>query len=181
MTRGIMRVQSDSKNKRANGSIVADIVKGAVAGAVGVWLMDRVTWEMYRSEDREAYRQEKAAQVDGMYASHVAADRAAEAVGVDLSGKQLDVAGQVVHYATGIVPGALYGALRNRVDGVGAGRGLLYGLGLFAIVDEGAVPLLGLGSGPTAYPWQAHARGLVGHLVLGAITDTVIDVLDEVA
>lgn len=176
-----MRGQSGGRNKRAGGSILADIVKGAIAGAVGTWLMDRVTWDMYRSEDRDAYRQEKEAQVEGMYASHVAADRAAKAVGVELSGKRLDAAGQAVHYATGVVPGALYGALRNRVDGVGAGRGLLYGLGLFAIVDEGVVPLLGLGSGPTKYPWQAHARGLVGHLVLGAITDTVIDVLDEVA
>ena len=176
-----MRVRSDGRDKRANSSVVADLVKGAIAGTVAVWLMDRVAWDMYRSESREAYRQEKAAQVDGMYASHVAADRAAEAAGIELSGRQLDVAGQVVHYATGIVPGALYGALRNRVDGVGAGRGLLYGLGLFAVVDEGAVPLLGLASGPTAYPWQAHARGLVSHLVLGAITDTVIDVLDRVA
>src|SRR5690349_4272893 len=105
MTRGIMRVRSDDKDKRANGSIVADIVKGAIAGTVATWLMDRVTWDMYRNESREAYRQEKAAQVDGMYASHVAADRAAEAVGVELSGKRLDAAGQVVHYATGIVPG----------------------------------------------------------------------------
>lgn len=176
-----MRGENSSGNERISGGIIADMLKGAIAGAVGAWLMDRVTWAMYRGESPEAYRQEKEAQVKGMYASHVAAERAAAAVDVDLSSKQLDVAGQVVHYATGIVPGALYGALRNRFEVVGAGRGLLYGFGLFAVVDEGLVPVLGLSSGPAAYPWQAHTRGLVGHLVLGAVTDAVIEVLDQVA
>jgi hypothetical protein len=46
--------------------------------------------------------------------------------------------------------------------------------------DEVLAPALGLASGAARYPWQAHARGLVGHLVLGAATDTVLDVLDRV-
>ncbi len=75
----------------------------------------------------------------------------------------------------------LYAPLRRRIEGLDAGRGLLYGLGLFLLVDEGVVPALGLGAGPTEYPWQAHARGLVTHLVLGLVTDTVLDVLDQVA
>ncbi len=84
-----------------------------------------------------------------------------------------------MHYALGIVPGALYGSLRGRLAGIGAGRGLLYGAGLFLVNDEILAPVLGLASGPTAYPLQAHARGLVSHLVLGAATDTVLDVLNS--
>jgi hypothetical protein len=48
-------------------------------------------------------------------------------------------------------------------------------------VDEGVVPALGLAGGPTEYPWQAHARGLVGHLVLGAVTHATLELLDQVA
>ncbi|MDP9382790.1 MAG: DUF1440 domain-containing protein, partial [Chloroflexota bacterium] len=62
---------------------------------------------------------------------------------------------------------------------IGAGRGLLYGAVLFLLNDEILAPVLGLASGPTAYPWQAHARGLISHVVLGAATDTVLDVLDS--
>ncbi len=40
--------------------------------------------------------------------------------------------------------------------------------------------LRGLASGPTAYPWQAHARGLVAHLVLGATTDAVLGAADRI-
>jgi hypothetical protein len=46
-------------------------------------------------------------------------------------------------------------------------------------VDEGVVPALGLGGGPAEYPWQAHARGLATHLILGAVTDGVLDVMDR--
>lgn len=75
----------------------------------------------------------------------------------------------------------LYGALRDRAGWLGAGRGLLYGLGLFLVNDELLAPALGLASGPAQYPWQAHARGLVAHLVLGAATDAVLDVADRAA
>lgn len=53
-------------------------------------------------------------------------------------------------------------------------------MGLTVVNDEILAPVLGLASGLTHYPWQAHARGLVGHLVLGATTDTVLDVLDPI-
>jgi hypothetical protein len=58
------------------------------------------------------------------------------------------------------------------------GRGLLYGLGLFLILDE-AVNAAGLAADPRRYPWQAHARGLVAHLVLGVVTDAALSVLEE--
>lgn len=60
-------------------------------------------------------------------------------------------------------------------------EGLLYGLELFLVQDEGLNPILGTSGGPTEYPWQAHARGLVGHLVLGAVTHATLNVLDQVA
>ena len=36
-----------------------ELIKGAIAGAVSVWAMDRLTWYMYRHEDPKAYLKEK--------------------------------------------------------------------------------------------------------------------------
>jgi hypothetical protein len=157
-----------------------DAAKGAIAGAVGVWLMDQVTWGMYLREDPQALRMEQKARVRGKDVAHVAAEKLAGAIGLEPPTAQPNPTGMAVHYALGVVPGALYALLRRRVKALGAGRGLLYGLGLTVVNDEILAPALGLASGPTRYPWQAHARGLVGHLVLGAATDTVFDVLDRV-
>jgi hypothetical protein len=166
---------------RENSGLAADMVKGALAGAVGVWLMDQVGWALYRREDPGALRQEQAARVEGKDVAHVAAGKLADATGMDLTPEQPHPAGIAVHYALGVVPGALYGPLRHRVAGLDAGQGLLYGLGLFLVNDELLNSLLGLASGPTEYPWQAHARGLVAHLALGVATDAVLDALDRVA
>jgi uncharacterized membrane protein YagU involved in acid resistance len=111
--------------------------------------------------------------------AHVVANRVADAVGRPLSPKQPHPAGIAVHYGIGMGPAMAYAALRGRWPALRAGRGLAYGLGLFLAVDEGVVPALGLASGPGAYPWQAHARGLVTHLALGVVTDATFSALDR--
>lgn len=73
----------------------SDMVKGAIAGAVGVWMMDRVGWDMYITEDPEAFEQEKEAQIEGKYASHVVVRHAAEAMGQELTEAQLHKLGKV--------------------------------------------------------------------------------------
>ena len=161
-------------------SVLKEVVKGAIAGAASVWMMDRVTGYMYRNEDPQAYRKEKQAQKGGKYVAFVAADKIANAVGASMTDKQEYVAGKTIHYLLGIMPGALYGLMRHRVKGLDKGYGLLYGLGLFIVMDELVAPLAGLSSGPLAYPWQAHARGLAGHLTVGATTDAAVRVLDKV-
>lgn len=166
--------------RQGSSDVVTDLVKGAIAGAVAVWAMDRVGWWMWNREDPAALRQEREARVEGMDPAHVTANRVAEAAGTSLTPRQPHPAGIGVHYAIGMAPAMAYAALRDQIPALGAGRGLLYGLGLFLIVDEGVVPALGLTGGPTEYPWQAHARGLASHLVLGAVTDAALDLLDQV-
>ena len=161
-------------------SVLKEVLKGAIAGAASVWMMDRVTGYMYRNEDPQAYKQEKQAQKGGKYVAFVAADKIANAVGAQMNDKQEYVAGKTIHYLLGMMPGALYGLMRHRVKGLDKGYGLLYGLGLFILMDELVAPLAGLSSGPLAYPWQAHARGLAGHLTVGATTDAAVRVLDKV-
>ncbi|WP_162055577.1 DUF1440 domain-containing protein [Pontibacter pamirensis] len=160
-------------------SIAAELIKGAVAGAASVWVMDRITWYMYKNEDPKAYLKEKKAQVHGKYVADVAVDKVLKATGTDLDQRQRWMAGRGVHYFLGIAPGMLYAALRHKVKGLDAGGGSLYGLGLFMVMDEIVAPVTGLSSGPTAYPWQAHARGLVGHLAVGMVTDGILRGLDK--
>lgn len=174
---------TERKNGRysdGNDDLFADALKGAVAGAVGVWALDKVTWAMWDREDPAALRREAAARPGGLDPAHVIANRAAEAAGTELAPRQPHPAGIGVHYALGIGPGAAYGVLRKRVPAVGAAAGMAYGLALFLLQDEGLNPLIGTSGAPGEYPWQAHARGLVGHLVLGAVTDATLNALDRV-
>ena len=164
-----------------NGGVAADMVKGAVAGAIGVWLMDQVGWGMYVREDPAAIHQEHEAHPDGLDPAHVMAGRLAHTVGAELDPAQPHPAGIAAHYALGILPAMLYAPLRHQLGAMSAGRGLFYGLTLFLVSDELLNPVLGLSGGPTEYPWQAHARGLVSHLVLGASTDIALDLLDRAA
>ena len=157
--------------QRKNAGLAADLITGALAGAAGVWVMDRVGWFMFLREGPVALRRETAARVDGLDVAHATAKQIAHVLGKRLSPEQPNAAGIAIHYALGMVPGALYAPLARRFPGARAGKGLAYGLALFLVNDEVMAPLIGVASGPTAYPWQAHARGLVSHLVLGIVTD----------
>jgi hypothetical protein len=107
----------------------------------------------------ETRHQTEAARPGGMDPAHVTAKLAADSMGVRLSSPKDNPAGLAVHYSLGILPGMLYGATRDRVDYIGAGRGLGYGFALFVLEDEIANPLLGSAAPPGRYPWTAHARG----------------------
>lgn len=150
-------------------SVLADAVIGAAAGAIAVWVMDRVDWFAYNHEPEEARQRTIAARPDGKDPAHVMADKIA---GAEIT--QPHPAGVVVHYSLGIAPGALYGALHETVPGLSAGRGSLFGLGLFLIQDEGLNAVTGLGGKPQQYPWQAHARGLAAHVVYGVVMDSLV-------
>lgn len=173
--------RATQRNGEANEgwSLLSDVLKGAIAGAVGVIALDKVTRMMWDREDPRDLQREREARPGGLDPAHVMANRGAEAVGTRLRPKQPHPAGIAVHYGLGILPGAAYGALRNRVPMVGAAGGTAFGLALFLMQDEGLNPVMGTSGTPGEYPWQAHARGLVGHLVLGAVTDATVNVLDR--
>ncbi|MDQ3555986.1 MAG: DUF1440 domain-containing protein [Gemmatimonadota bacterium] len=162
-----------------NGDLITDLVKGAIAGAVGTWAMNRVANTMYEHEGTGAFLRDKAAQTGGEYATTVAARKAAGLADRELSHDEAQKGGLGIHWAIGIGFGMAHAALRDRVPGIGIGHGLVHGTILFLLVDEAAKPLLGLSGGPTEFPWQAHARGLAGHLVLGGVTDATLDLLDR--
>jgi hypothetical protein len=157
-----------------------DLVKGAIAGAAATWLMDRATTWMYEHESDRAKAREGEAS-GGASAFERVAERGAAAVGATLDDDQRARAGTAIHWATGIMAGAAYAVLRRRWSGVTALKGLPFGAGFFLVVDEIMNPLLGFTPGPSAYPWQTHARGLGGHLAFGIANELVLDGLDRVA
>lgn len=184
-------------------SVAVDMLLGAVAGAVGVWAMDRVGWYMYNHEDRdaiarelqarkggddvqytgperEALAREPQAQPAGKDVAHVGVEKAAGIAGIKADTSQPNAGGVALHYALGIVPGALHAVIRRKAPVMQAGSGALYGFGLYVINDELVAPSLGLASKPTEYPWQAHARGAITHTVLGVVTESLLRLFDRV-
>jgi hypothetical protein len=172
--------QMNSSSSQGNG-VLNKLVKGAIAGAVGVWAMDRLDWFMFNHEDPAARRRTEAVRPDRLDPAHVTVNRVADAMGTKLSPAQPHPAGIAVHYALGIGPAALYAAFRDRLPMHSKAQDHLYGLGLglglFLIQDEVLNRAMGLSAKPRDYPWQAHARGLAAHLVLGLVTNAVLNAL----
>lgn len=155
----------------AGQNLTNNLIKGAVAGAAAVWVMDRVDWYLYSRGSAKTLAKTIEARPAGMDPAHLAVRRVSQAFGRNVPIAQPNIAGVSVHYSFGIVPGALYSAVQPRMPRIGTGRGLLYGLGLFLAHDEGINTVCGLAGRPGDYPWQAHARGLISHLVYGLTLD----------
>lgn len=158
--------------------ILTDIALGAAAGLAATWAMDRVTTYLYEHEDADAREREDAAR-GGRTAYEIAAEKAAAAVGRELTRNRRATLGSGLHWALGATAGAAYALLRHRVPHIDYAQGLAFGTGFFALVDEGANTALGLTPPPGEFPWQAHGRGLAGHLVFGLVADTLLDAADR--
>ena len=104
--------------------------------------------------------------------------RAASALSEGVFGHKLTpsekkIGGTAVHYLLGTCVGALYGAAAEIAPNITAGAGLPFGAVFWLVVDEGAVPLLGLSEGPMAYPLTIHAYALSSHFVYGLTAEVV--------
>lgn len=81
--------------------------------------------------------------------------------------------GTAVSVGYGLATAAGYGALRPMfADGhaIDVAAGAIFGTALWLVGDELAVPLLGLGEAPRAYPVSTHLQGLGAHLAFGIAT-----------
>lgn len=77
---------------------------------------------------------------------------------------------RVIHWGYGLLLAAGYGAIRGDRPGSDLAGGLAFGAALWALADELAIPLLGLGPSPRATPPRVHAQWLAGQLAYGAAT-----------
>jgi hypothetical protein len=180
--RGV-RIASSSCRRdvvRNDHNIGANLVKGALAGAAATWLMGRVTTWLYEQEAEDARRQENEAR-GNRSAYEIAADKLAGSIGARLDEDQRARLGSALHWTTGVAAGMAYAAARHRSPALTAAKGLFFGSAFFLVVDEFLNTALGLTPPPAAFPWQAHARGLSGHLAYGLTTELVLEGLDRVA
>lgn len=165
----------------SNSSLLGNAIKGAAAGALGVWVMDRLDWFIFTHEDPQARHRTESVRPGGLDPAHMAAKRAADMVGTELRPAQPHPAGIATHYALGAGPGAVYGMLRNRLPVRKQGQDYLYGLGiglgLFLVQDEVLNQAMGLSGKQKDYPGQAHARGLAAHLTLGLVLNAALNLL----
>lgn len=162
----------------AQSSIATDLLKGALAGAAATWVMNQATTWMYEHEADAAKARENDARGDETaYAS--AAGAMAGVAGYALEKDQRAQAGQALHWIAGIGAGAFYGVARKRWPSVAGAVGLPFGAGFYLAIDEIMNPALGFTPGPTAFPWQTHARGLGGHLVFGLALEVLLGGLDR--
>ena len=90
-----------------------------------------------------------------------------------LTTREKKLGGTAVHYLLGTGVGGLYGAAAETAPKVTAGKGLPFGAVFWLVVDEGAVPLLGLSKGPSAYPLSTHVYALSSHFVYGLTAEVV--------
>lgn len=151
---------------------------GMVAGAIGVWALDRTDWFMWNREKPETRAKTRSVRPHGEPPAGVVVTELEEASGRSLDDSRHDAAQTAVHYAIGVGPAAAYALVRDEMPG-GPARGLLYGLGVFLLQDEGINAVTRLGANPRDYPWQDHARGLVSHLVYGLTTELALTAMDR--
>ena len=88
---------------------------------------------------------------------------------------QRATAGEFVHLAFGALNGALYGAAVELDRRARIAAGVPFGLAVWALADEGAVPALGLSRSPRHASLGLLTYGLASHVVYGAATEWVRD------
>lgn len=172
----------------------ANVWKGAAAGLVGglvaSWTMNRfqdmwlkISEDNGRSADARSAAQSKEREEARLAKSNNEEQedttlRAASAISEGVFGHELTktekkIAGPAVHYALGTGVGGLYGAVAEMAPEVTMGTGLPFGAAFWLVVDETAVPALGLSKPPTEYPVSTHVYALASHLVFGLTTELV--------
>jgi hypothetical protein len=157
--------------------MIRDAFRGALAGAAATWLMDLVTTGLYEAQPPEATKVEAAGRPNGKSSVANMVDRFEIESGLTVPPARRPMVENAVHYALGIIPGAIYGVVRRWLPFSRAGRGLAFGLTLFAVNDEYLNTKLGFAGPFDAYPPEAHVRGFAGHAVLGVATETGIQLL----
>ena len=159
-------MKSDSRHNVWKGMFAG--LAGGVAATVVMSQFQAVSqrWQSARRDGEPDRPRDNSATVK-------AATALAHGAGFELGPSAKEPAGTAVHYAAGAANGILYGALSEYTGRVQAGRGLLFGTGLWALGDEIAVPAFGLSRPPGDYPLSMHLYALASHLVYGFTADAV--------
>lgn len=155
--------------RRARG-IALQALLGAASGLFASWVMERAQTRISAMGSDETKEREKRAQGGRQPATYRAAEAAAHLVGRSIPEARRPLAGELVHYATGAVWGALFGALAAELRAPVIVGGVAWGALVWLLNDELLAPSLGLSGAPTRYPASTHGKALAAHLVYGTAT-----------
>jgi putative membrane protein len=159
---------------------------GAIGGVAGTWAMNEAQRMWTRAVDGEA--PESAAgkhdardwqeRSEGQNSNEIAAQTVATAVlGRRLDRDELAVGAALVHFTFGAAAGALYGALAHRHPRYAVGIG--FGLGVWLLADEIAMPLLGLSDSTLRRPAEKRLQSIAAHIVFGMTAESTRRALDS--
>lgn len=179
---------STNRNNRSERNAWKGLVAGLVGGLVASWTMNRFqdVWLKLSAKRQSTGAQlehgktpeEKQAPTSNNEDQDDTTVKAASAISEGIFGHSLTkdekkIAGPAVHYALGTGVGGMYGVVAEVVPAVTTGAGLPFGAAFWLVVDETAVPMLGLSKPPTEYPVSTHVYALASHLVYGLTAELV--------
>jgi putative membrane protein len=167
--------------KQRDGNVLKGLVAGLIGGLIASWTMNRFQDVWVKLADHQD-GSDQSSKPEPQQSNNEEQDdttvRTASAISEGLFDHKLTenekkIAGTAVHYSLGTGVGGLYGAVAEVAPEITAGAGLPFGAAFWLVVDEGAVPLLGLSKGPTKYPLSTHAYALTSHFVYGLTAELV--------
>ena len=153
---------------RAKTSVVTGALTGALAGLVAAYAMDRFQKALSALSD-----------LPGEDGDPSTVKVAAMVVVHPIPKEDKPTAGAIVHYGFGMALGAVYGAAAAIVPAMASGFGMVYGVTVALVVDEGALPSLGIAEPPREANPATHAYSLSSHLVYGAALEGVRRILSH--
>lgn len=192
-------MRNKPRSERRNDDVVKGLVAGLIGGLVASWTMNRFqdVWFALAEPNEQSPSSPPGDGREGAQGEQQAKDGGAEQAqdgdneeqddttvkaasliseGIfrhELTKSEKKLAGTAVHYSLGTAVGGLYGAAAELAPEVTAGIGLPFGAAFWLVVDEGAVPLLGLSKGTTEYPISTHVYSLASHFIYGLTAEVV--------
>jgi hypothetical protein len=176
-------VQGDKRDRTVHA-----LLAGGVGGLAGTWAMnefqrlwsaavdDRPPESAGGKHDARDWQERDEQQ----NSNELAAQALAHALlGRRLTRSELQVVAPMLHFAFGATMAALYGRWADRRADANLATGLGFGIALWLVADEMAMPVFRL-SGPTSRrPLEMHLQAFASHLVYGAMTELVRQPMDR--
>ena len=157
--------------------IARGALAGLVAGATASFAMDRLQAGL---SSLSGAGSGSGGDSDDQPATSKAADRVAvAATGHSIAAPAKPLAGQWVHYTVGTMLGLGYGLAAEFAPRITSFQGSALGLGTAVLLDEGAVPALGLGQPPWRAPASSHLYSLASHMMFGVVAELVRSRVDS--
>lgn len=163
---------------------------GGAAGLAAMQLVQRLTRPLVRKrapQPTDVFKTERSMSLIGMH--HREDESATDALGRigyeklahrEPSAKTKSLLSWAVHLGFGLATAGAFGALRAARRRHALRDGAIFGAALWLLVDELAIPLLGLADKPTQYHPTRHLQSLASHLGYGLATAGVAKAAGDV-